>query len=48
MRLVDEVGNAGFGSQRTGTGTVGVQKGMDVYRGIIRPRVKGWNNEVVV
>jgi hypothetical protein len=48
MRLVNEVGNAGFGSQRTRTGTVRVQKGKDVYQRIIRTRVKGWNNEVVV
>jgi hypothetical protein len=48
MRLVDEVGNAGFGSQRSGTGTVRVRKGKDVYWGIVRTRATGRNNEFVV
>jgi hypothetical protein len=48
MRLVDEVGNAGFGSQRAGTGTVRVQKRKDVCWRVVRVRVSGQNNEVVV
>jgi hypothetical protein len=48
MGLVDEVGNAGFGSQRTRTRTVRVWKGKDVCQRIIRMRVTGWNTEVVV
>jgi hypothetical protein len=48
MRLVNEVGNAGFESQRAGTGTVRVWKGKDVYWRIIRTKITGQNNEVAV